>query len=104
MWSADIDRYPVLTRADRRRLAFGEDDAGNRTRGGPRGIDTAWEALPGCRILTRSASTPDGRRGWVIVPDAAATAIGKRAVGDNRRAGGGQPVVLEGDNRRIELP
>ena len=42
-------------------------------------------ALPGTVILTREATTPDGRRGWRIVPEKAAEAIWKRTGG--RRVG-----------------
>ena len=60
VWSSDPDDYEVLTRADRRRLAFGATDKGNRTRAQQ---DAAWEDLPGIEIVTRKASTPDGRPG-----------------------------------------
>ena len=69
---SDPSRYPVLTREDRRRLAFGAADRRHRTRVEQ---DAAWEALPGCEILTRKASTSDGRRGWLVVPEEAAAAI-----------------------------
>lgn len=73
IWSSDLGNYLVLTREDRLRLAFGvEDKTKHRTRGEQ---DAAWENLPGIEILTREASTPDGRRGWLIVPEAAAVAI-----------------------------
>ena len=73
LWSADASKYPILTAADRDRLAYGDSDTA-RTYGRTK-ADVAWEALPGCRIVTRSASTPDGRRGWLIVPSAAADRI-----------------------------
>ena len=34
-----------------------------------------WEDLPGVELLTRQASTPDGRRVWLIVPEEAAATI-----------------------------
>ena len=71
LWTGDASRYPVLTRADRRRLAFG-NDAKNRTRGEQ---DGPWEDLPGVEIVSRKASTADGRRGWLVVPEDAAVAI-----------------------------
>lgn len=77
VWTGNADAYPVLTAVDRRRLAFGEADAKNRTRAEQ---DAAWEKLPGSVILTRKASMPDGRRGWRIVPEAAAEAIRKKEV------------------------
>ena len=86
LWSGDPEDYPVLTAEDRRRLAFGEGDKGNRTRAA---MDSVWEQLPGSVILTRRASTTDGREGWRIVPEAAAEAIRKRVGPDlpNRRTG-----------------
>ena len=75
LWSADAANYLTLTRADRRRLAFGVHDPGHRTRAQQ---DTAWEKLPGIEILSRRAVRPDGERGWLIVPSAAAAAIRKQ--------------------------
>ena len=75
LWSGDPGKYPVLTAEDRRRLAFGNGDTKHRTRAER---DAPWEQLPGSVILTRKATTQDGRRGWVIVPEAAANAIRKR--------------------------
>lgn len=83
LWTGDVSRYPVLTREDRRRLAFGAGDAKHRTR---REQDGAWEDLPGVEIVTRTASTTDGRRGWIIAPREAAEAIRKRE-GANRGTG-----------------
>lgn len=76
LWSADPADYLVLTRADRRRLAFGINDRRNRTRANQ---DAAWENLPGIEILSRTASRPDGHRGWLIVPSPAAEVIRKPA-------------------------
>ena len=44
VWSNDVSRYPVLSPADRRRLAFGPQDKGDRRRAS---IDTHWKDLPG---------------------------------------------------------
>lgn len=74
VWSADAANYLALTRADRRRLAFGALDKRNRTRANQ---DAAWEDLPGIEIVSRKASTPDGRQGWLVVPSEAAAAIRK---------------------------
>ena len=79
MWSSDPRNYTLLTRADRRRLAFGIHDRGHRTHAQQ---DAAWEDLPGVEILTRKASTPDGGRGWLVVPEKAAEAIRKPAAED----------------------
>ena len=57
LWSRDPASYPVLTRADRRRLASGEADTKPRTRSQ---IDDAWEDLTGFKIAARNAV--DGRR------------------------------------------
>ena len=68
MWSSEPRNYTLLTRKDRRRLAFGAGDKRNRTRADQ---DAAWEDLSGIEIVTRKAFTPDGRRGWLIVPEEA---------------------------------
>ena len=73
MWSSDPANYPVLTAADRDRLAFGNVGRGRKE--GRSKADSYWEDLPGVEILTRQASTPDGGRGWLVVPEAAAAAI-----------------------------
>ena len=66
-WARNLDAYPVLTRGDRRRLAFGAKDQGKRTLAR---IDSPWEDLPGIEIVDRRAVDRDGRRGWRIVPTA----------------------------------
>ena len=73
LWSSNPGNYPVLTGKDRDRLAFGNVDRGRKE--GRAKADAYWEALPGVEILTRQASTLDGRRGWLIVPQEAAAAI-----------------------------
>ena len=75
VWASDPDAYPVLSAEDRRRLAFGAGDKGHRLRADQ---DAAWEDLPGVEILSRTATTQDGRHGWVIVPEDAAEAVRKR--------------------------
>ena len=83
LWTGDASRYPVLTREDRRRLAFGAADQRNRTRADQ---DAAWEGLPGVAIVSRRASRPDGSRGWLIVPTEAAEVIqGRKPEGANPR-------------------
>ena len=65
-WSRNPADYPVLTRADRRRLAFGEKDQGNRTR---TQVDAAWRDLPGLVVIGEDVIDPKiGERGWRIVP------------------------------------
>ena len=80
LWSSDPAHYPILTREDRRRLAFGAQDKRDRTRANQ---DAPWEDLPGIEILTRKASTADGRSGWLVVPEAAAEVIRKRGFRDD---------------------
>ena len=79
VWTSNQDAYTILTAEDRRRLAYGPTDKGHRTQRGPGGVDSPWESLSGTVILTRKATTQDGRRGWVIVPKAAAAAIERKA-------------------------
>ena len=89
MWSSDPGNYLVLTRWDRRRLAFGAADKRDRTRANQ---DAAWEDLPDVEIVTRKAATPDGRRGWLVVPEEAAAAIHAQASGA-RRSGQGRGAM-----------
>lgn len=66
-WAKDASRYPVFTREDRRRLAFGMQDEGNRTKAQ---IDAAFEGLPGLVVADRRAVDPkSGAVGWRIIPD-----------------------------------
>ena len=83
MWSSDPANYPVLTAEDRDRLAFGNVDRGRKE--GRSKADGYWENLPGVEILTRQASTPDGGRGWLVVPVEAAAAIRAVPVKEERR-------------------
>ena len=76
LWSSDPGNYPVLTAEDRDRLAFGNVD--RRRKEGRSKADGYWEDLPGVEILTRKASTPEGGRGWLVVPAKAAAAIRAR--------------------------
>ena len=80
-WSRDAGRYLVLTRADRRRFAFGADKK-HRTRAE---IDGAFVDLPGLRVVSREWVNPrTGEVGWLVVPAAAALAIGRNRGGSNR--------------------
>ena len=65
-WSKRVEDYHVLTRGDRRRLAFGEDDTKNRTRAE---IDAAWTDLPGLAAVTGQRDPRTGKSGWRIVPE-----------------------------------
>ena len=72
LWSGDPGKYPILTAEDRRRLAFGEGDRSHRTRAEQ---EAPWTDLPGVEIVTRTATTQDGKLGWLIVPRDAARRI-----------------------------
>ena len=68
-WTRDRNRYPILTAADRDRIAFASE--GERRKHSRAVKDAAWEDLSGIRILDRAADTLDGRRGWRIAPEGA---------------------------------
>ena len=72
LWSGDPSKYVALTRAERRRLAFGATDRRHRTRAAQ---DAPWEGLPGVEVVERLVDGPDGRRRWLVLPDAAAAAV-----------------------------
>ena len=73
VWATNRAAYPVLTRRDRRRLAFGLGDQKHRTR---REIDDAFRGLPGLVVLTEQAvDRHTGESGWIVVPLGAAKAI-----------------------------
>ena len=72
LWSGDPSKYMALTRAERRRLAFGATDRRHRTRAAQ---DEPWEDLPGVEVVERMVDGPDGRRRWLVLPDEAAAAI-----------------------------
>ena len=68
-------RYPVFSARDRRRIAFGLESTHR-----PGGIDDAWYKsadAAGVVILDTEAVDRDGKRGWIVVPAAAAKAIRK---------------------------
>lgn len=65
VWSRDPNDYPVVTREDRKRLAFGEKDRKNRTRAE---IDAAWRDLPGLDMMERVIDRRTGEVGWRIMP------------------------------------
>ena len=65
-WARDPEAYPVFTREDRRRLAFGRSTK-HRTKAA---IDAAWAEIPG--IVVHSEDAVDqrtGERGWRLIPD-----------------------------------
>ena len=82
-WSLDVNAYPILTARDRRRLAFGANDRGDRTRAVQ---DAPWAAVKGIEVVDRAAVDRDGRLGWRIVPEAVAAKISTEDA--NRGAGG----------------
>ena len=68
-WTRERARYPIVTAADRDRIAFASE--GERRKHSRAVKDAAWEDLSGIRILDRAADTPDGRRGWRLAPEGA---------------------------------
>ncbi len=75
LWIGDASRYPVLSRRDRRRIAFGPDATHDNAR-----VDRAWRKAAdaaGVVILDTEAVDRVGKRGWIVVPAAAAKAIRK---------------------------
>ena len=91
----DARRYPVFSARDRRRIAFGPDNPANRK---PGRVDAAWRKsadAAGVVILDTEAVDRDGKRGWIVVPAAAAKAILK---GENV---GGPTVPFRGANRPL---
>ena len=75
LWIGDASRYPVFSAHDRRRIAFGPESTHR-----PGGIDDAWHKsadAAGVVILDTEAVDRDGKRGWIVVPAAAAKAIRK---------------------------
>ena len=74
VWTRDRTAYPVLTVDDRRRLAFGSGDVKHRTR---TEIDAAFRDLPGLVVVSESEDRAQTREvGWLVLPEAAASAIG----------------------------
>ena len=75
LWIGDASRYPVFSARDRRRIAFGPESTHR-----PGWIDDAWHKsadAAGVVILDTEAVDRDGKRGWIVVPVAAAKAIRK---------------------------
>ena len=75
LWIGDASRYPVFSARDRRRIAFGPESTHR-----PGWIDDAWHKsadAAGVVILDTEAVDRDGKRGWIVVPAAAAKAIRK---------------------------
>ena len=75
-WSKDSDDYDVLTKHDRRRLAYGKDTK-RRSQGV---VDAAFENLPGLLpglvVVSKQAINPrTGEGGWLVLPEAAAKAV-----------------------------
>ena len=71
-WSAAPNDYPVLTVDDKRRLAFGDQDASNRrTRAA---ILAPWQELPDVVVLP-ATDQRTGIRGWRLLPREAKRAL-----------------------------
>ena len=64
-WTKDITRYPVITRTERQRLAFGATDRKNRTRAE---IDSAFRDLPGLVVFEDAFDPQSGLKGWRVAP------------------------------------
>ncbi|MCY4230073.1 MAG: hypothetical protein OXF26_04155 [Alphaproteobacteria bacterium] len=64
-WSHNPADYPVLTREDRRRLAFGEADTKHRTKSE---IDDAFRDLPSLVTLEQEIDPRTGEIGFRIMP------------------------------------
>lgn len=72
-WSRNRNAYPIVTLADRRRLAFGAGDTKHRTRAE---IDAAFRELPGLVVVSETEVRPrTGEVGWLVLPLAAADAL-----------------------------
>ena len=87
LWIGDASRYPVLSLRDRRRIAFGQHATHSNAR-----VDAAWDKAAdaaGVVILDTKAVERSGKRagkrGWRVVPKAAAEAI--RTAGEKGRQG-----------------
>ena len=77
-WSANPNDYEVLTREDRRRLAFGPD-AKHRT---TRQQDGPWTGTEGLEVVSKAWTCQrTGRRGWLVVPAAAAERVSDAIAG-----------------------
>ena len=73
LWIGDASRYPVLSLRDRRRIAFGQHATHDNAR-----VNRAWDKAAdaaGVVILETEAVERSGKRGWRVVPKAAAEAI-----------------------------
>ena len=76
MWSRDEEKYPVLSKNDRRLIAFGPH---NKKHLMDAEIDAPYKNLPGLIVINEQAVDPkSGKVGWRIVPVEAADAIVKR--------------------------
>ena len=87
VWTRNLAAYPILTREDRRRFAFGADKK-HRTLAQ---IDAAFNDLPGLVIVTQTAFDPrTGEAGWQVLPAEAAQAVnrGGRSTGESERSTG----------------
>lgn len=75
-WATNPDLYEVLTKVDRRRLAFGKE--GNDV--SQNEVDAAFTELPGMVVVNREMVNPrTGEVGWLVLPEDAAKAVTKPA-------------------------
>lgn len=75
-WSADPDDYTVIGPDDRKRIVHGPARPGSRRTLAD--ADDAFRRAPGVRVVDEHARAPDGSRGWLVLPEAAADAVSKR--------------------------
>lgn len=72
-WTLDVQKYPIITQDDRRRLAFGADDSKHRLK---KEIDEAWQDLPGLKLIGKQESNQrTGEFGWRFIPDVVAVKL-----------------------------
>lgn len=91
-WAKEPDRYPVLSRRDRHRLAFG---IGARRETDIR-VDGAWTGLPGFTVVDEDAvDAQRGVRGWRLMPN---DALPKSADGSGAAGDAGEHVNEEVDD------
>ena len=72
-WTKDVNKYPVLTDKDRKRLAFG-DATGARSKDK---LNAPWQDIPGLVTLTDQRDPKTGVTGWRFIPESVSNRRGK---------------------------
>ena len=94
VWTSRREAYPVLTLADRRRIAFGAGDAKHRTKAE---INDAFTGLPDLTCLSkREVRERTEETGWLVLPDEAAEAVRR---GERKRVA---EALREGERKTDE--